>query len=203
MAVFVIDDILEGLATKKPVFLVDDVIENTDGVRKVFDGKGFLAGPAPTDHLKLPDGTPAAGCRVELFCLGVKVAEVMSEQDGSWRFDNLDHTLEYQIVASHHQLESIISTKRYPSILPVKTTIVASFVNPTTVQTKVLVEGGMGIGTYSVSNLTPSPNVSLSMGRRYLTVNSTRVSTQQIYQIQIESAGVVEPTVLQLVIPAL
>lgn len=203
MAVFVIDDILEGLATKKPVFLVDDVIENTDGVRKVFDGKGFLAGPAPTDHLKLPDGTPAAGCRVELFCLGVKVAEVMSEQDGSWRFDNLDHTLEYQIVASHHQLESIISTKRTPSIAPVKTTVVATFVNPTTVQTKVLVEGGMGIGTYSVSNLTPSPNVSLSMGRRYLTVNSTRVSTQQTYQIQVESAGVVEPTVLQIIIPAL
>ncbi len=202
MAVFLIDD-MEGLAAKRPVFLVDSDLEGLGGARYKFDGFGYIAGPAPTDHLKNPDGTPAADCKMELYSQGVLVAETRTGPDGSWRFDNLDHTLQYDVVAHHPTLESIISTKRFPSITPVHARVVATFTNPTVISYHCMLTGGFGSGSYAATDLSSSPNVSLTVKERFLQVNINRTVSDEEYQIQVESSGVVQPFVINLTSPAL
>lgn len=78
-------------------------------------GSGVISGLAPNYFARLGDGTPAGNITIELYLNGQRIKRTKTTQNGSWKFDNLNPDLVYDIVARHPFLEGVISTKRQPN----------------------------------------------------------------------------------------
>lgn len=77
-------------------------------------GSGIISGMAPEYFARLGDGTPAANILVELYLNGLRIKITKTSSNGSWKFEDLDPNLLYDVVARHGLLEAVISTKRKP-----------------------------------------------------------------------------------------
>lgn len=77
-------------------------------------GSGVISGMAPEYFARLGDGTPAANILVELYLNGLRIKITKTSSNGSWKFEDLDPNLLYDVVARHGLLEAVISTKRQP-----------------------------------------------------------------------------------------
>ncbi len=78
-------------------------------------GAGVISGMAPSYFARLGDGTPASKITIELYFNGRRIKRTRTTADGSWRFDNLNPDMVYDVVARHPFLEAVISTKRKPN----------------------------------------------------------------------------------------
>ena len=202
MAVIILENQSEVLGAVKTLNVLEYSSENFNNIPLSKKGYGYLAGQSPTEHLKMPDGTPASFCKLELYNNGIKIDETYSDSNGSWKFENLNHNLVYDIIAKHPILEGIVSTKRQPAVMPVDASLIAVFETGAAATYKYHVTGGLGVDTYSASDLTASPNVtSIVFKNNILTVDITKTETEENYQIQVESLGVIEPLVIDITTP--
>lgn len=55
----------------------------------------------------LPDGSPAAGAVVQLKNLKtLQIRSFITREDGKYQFQNLSTSIDYELIANHHDMES-------------------------------------------------------------------------------------------------
>lgn len=164
-------------------------------------GQGFFSGSLPDYFIRYSDNTPAPNIKIELLMEGVKVAETFSDESGAWRFDGLDHTKMYDIVARHPTLESVISSKRYPKL------IIQSFQTNFTKTSgsdftrRYIVKGGTAPYEVDVSVNPVSYVINQDLG--IIDLTATKVATEETYLIVFSCQNGTNSVVQSFTVPAL
>lgn len=213
MALFLIEQDTLGLAPRTLNLLdVQDlglaprtlsVIDNhsvAESFNPFFKGPGMLAGLAPIAPARLPGGGAAQNLKVELYLQGVKIDETLTSPDGSWVFYDLQIGKQYDVVARHPNLESIISTKRVPGPMPLTIQPLNVYSDATHSYANIIFKGGFG--PYDIEELSASPFVTLEKLQGLVRFKAERQATEELYIIRIT------PTVgdyeeIQITVPSL